>query len=146
MAIPLSYLEKPASWKAIDVLSEVRFKSSLSGGKGGQHANKVSTRMELYWTPANSTVLGEETIARIIDKLSARLSNEGEIRLVCEEERSQLMNKEKVIDKFYKLLASCFEEPKPRRASKPTKSSIANRLVAKKVRKDIKKGRGKIDF
>lgn len=61
MAIPLSYLEKPASWKAIDVLSEVRFKSSLSGGKGGQHANKVSTRMELYWTPANSTVLGEET-------------------------------------------------------------------------------------
>jgi ribosome-associated protein len=102
--------------------------------------------MELYWNPANSTVLGEDTIARIIVKQSARLSNEGEIRLVCEEERSQLMNKEKVIDKFYKLLASCFEEPKPRRASKPTKSSIANRLVAKKVRKDIKKGRGKIDF
>jgi len=146
MAIPLSYLEKPASWKTIDVLSEVRFKSSLSGGKGGQHANKVSTKMELYWTPATSTVLGEETIARIIDKLAIKLSNEGEIRLVCEEERSQLMNKEKVIDKFYKLLASCFEEPKPRRASKPTKSSIANRLVAKKVRKDIKKGRGKIDF
>jgi ribosome-associated protein len=146
MAIPLSYFEKPASWKTIDVLSEVRFKSSLSGGKGGQHANKVSTKMELYWTPATSTVLGEETIARIIDKLSARLNNEGEIRLVCEEERSQLMNKEKVIDKFYKLLASCFEEPKPRRASKPTQSSIANRLVAKKVRKDIKKGRGKIDF
>ena len=146
MAIPLSYLEKPSSWKTMDVLTEVRFKSSLSGGKGGQHANKVSTKMELYWTPADSVVLGEETKARIIDKLNTKLSNEGEIRLVCEEERSQLMNKEKVTDKFYKLLASCFEEPKPRRASKPTKSSVANRLVAKKVRKDIKKGRGKIDF
>lgn len=146
MAIPFSYLEKPSSWKTMDILSEVRFKSSLSGGKGGQHTNKVSTKMELYWTPALSTIIGEESIARIIEKLGSKLSSEGELRLVCEEERSQLMNKEKVIEKFYKLLASCFEEPKPRRASKPTKSSIATRLTGKKIRKDIKKGRGKIDF
>ncbi len=146
MAIPLSFLEQPSSWHTIDVLGEVRFKASLSGGKGGQHTNKVSTKMELYWTPALSSVLGEETKARIIDKLANKLNSEGELRLVCEEERSQMMNKERVIEKFYKLLASCFEEPKPRRATKATKSSIANRLVAKKVRKDIKKGRGKIDF
>jgi ribosome-associated protein len=145
MATSFSHLQQPAFWKTLDVLGEVRFKSSLSGGKGGQHTNKVSTKMELYWMPAASTVVEEEAKERIIRKLGKRLSNEGEIRLVCEEERSQILNKEKLIHKFYKLLASCFHEPKVRKPSKPTKSSIANRLVGKKARKEVKKGRGRVD-
>jgi ribosome-associated protein len=146
MAISLTYLQQPASWKEIDVLSEVRFKTSLSGGKGGQHVNKVSTKMELYWTPAHSAMLENEAKERIVQKLADRLNSEGELRLVCDEVRSQMMNKERLIEKFYKLLASCFKEPKPRRATKPTKSSVVNRLDEKKVRKEVKKGRGKIDY
>lgn len=146
MDYTFSYLQQTSSWKEIDILSEVRFKASLSGGSGGQNVNKVSTKMELYWTPANSTILDEKTKNRLISKLAKKLNTEGELRIVCDEERSQLLNKVKLIEKFYALLANCFKEPKLRRKSKPTKSSITNRLDEKKVRKEIKKGRGKIDY
>ncbi len=134
---------KPSTWKTIGIIQEVKFKASLSGGKGGQHVNKTSTKAELYWTPANSSLLDEESIQKIISKLSKDLSNEGELRLVCEEERSQLKNKEKVTEKFYKLLASCFKIKKVRKATKPSKASIAKRLESKTKRKEIKKGRRK---
>jgi ribosome-associated protein len=136
---------KPSTWKALGIIQEVKFKASLSGGKGGQHVNKTSTKAELYWTPANSVLLDEESIQKIISKLSKDLSNEGELRLVCEEERSQLKNKEKVTEKFYQLLASCFKIKKPRKATKPSKASITRRLESKTKRKEIKKGRRKTE-
>ena len=135
--------DKPSTWKTLNIIQEVKFKASLSGGKGGQHVNKTSTKVELYWTPADSTLLDQETIQKIISKLSKDLSNEGELRLVCEEERSQLKNKEKVIEKFYKILADCFKIKKPRKPTKPSKVSITKRLEAKSKRKEIKKGREK---
>ncbi|MBC7391307.1 MAG: aminoacyl-tRNA hydrolase [Opitutaceae bacterium] len=136
----------PANWQQTDIIKEVTFKATLSGGSGGQNVNKVSSKMELYWSPGNCVVLDQEKKDKILLKLAPKLSGTGEIRLVCDEERSQLQNKEKLITKFYRLLASCFEEQKARRASKPTKSSVANRLEGKKFKKEIKKGRGKIDF
>jgi ribosome-associated protein len=136
---------KPSTWKALGIIQEVKFKASLSGGKGGQHVNKTSTKAELYWTPANSSLLDEDSINKIISKLSKDLSNEGELRLVCEEERSQLKNKEKLTEKFYKLLASCFKIKKLRKATKPSKASITKRLEGKTKRKEIKKGRRKME-
>jgi ribosome-associated protein len=133
---------KPITWKTLGIIQEVKFKASLSGGKGGQHVNKTSTKAELYWTPANSTLLDRESIDKIITKLSKDLSNEGELRLVCEEERSQLKNKERVTEKFYKLLANCFKIKKPRKPTKPSKASIKKRLETKSKRKEIKKERG----
>ncbi len=132
---------KPTTWKTLGIIHEVKFKASLSGGKGGQHVNKTSTKVELYWTPANSSLLDQESIEKTISKLSKDLSNEGELRLVCEEERSQLKNKEKVTEKFYKLLASCFIVRKKRKPTKIPKSVIAKRLNDKAKRKEIKKGR-----
>jgi len=141
-----AYFTVPANWQQTDILKEVTFKATLSGGSGGQNVNKVSSKMEMYWTPANCVFLDQEKIDKILLKLNLKLSSTGELRLVCDEERSQLQNKEKLITKFYKLLASCFIEQKPRRASKPTKSSVANRLDGKKIKKEVKKGRGKIDY
>ena len=146
MHYTLSFLKEAENWKTTSVINEVRFKASLSSGSGGQNVNKVSSKMELYWNPSLSTFLETEAKTKIIFRLNSRLSNEGEIRLVCDEERSQFMNKEKLILKFYRLLASCFIEQKSRKPSKPTRTSIANRLGEKKLRKDIKKGRGKIDY
>jgi ribosome-associated protein len=141
----MNEFHKPFTWKTIGIIQEVKFKASLSGGKGGQHVNKTSTKAELYWTPANSSLLDDESINKIISKLSKDLSNEGELRLVCEEERSQLKNKEKVTEKFYKLLASCFKIKKARKATKPSKASITRRLESKTKRKEIKKGRRKTE-
>lgn len=146
MDYPFAFLQQPSSWQEIGILNEVRFKASLSGGKGGQNVNKVSTKMEMYWKPAATTILEGQAKERVVFKLQHKLSNDGELRLVCDEERSQLLNKEKLIQKFFALLSKCFQEPKARKKSKPTKSSIAERLNEKKARKDVKKGRGKVDY
>src|SRR5436190_23135259 len=103
----------PETWRNSGIIKEVNFKASLSGGKGSQNVNKVNTKVELYWTPGNSFILSDDQKIRIISKLSSKLNNEGELRIVAEEERSQLKNKETAKEKFYKLIASCFKEKKP---------------------------------
>ena len=136
-------LYSPEVWRESGILREVKFKASLSGGKGGQNVNKVNTKVELYWTPANSCLLDEEQKHKVISRLSAKLSNEGGLRVVSEEERSQLKNKQKAIEKFYALLASCFKEKKKRKATKPSKSSVKKRIDTKLKRKDVKQNRKK---
>ena len=135
----------PSTWDSLGIISEVKFKASLSGGKGGQHVNKTSTKAELYWSPADSSLIDEDAKAKIISKLSKELSNEGELRLVCEEERSQLKNKAKVTEKFFKLLASCFKIVKPRKATKVPKSVVKKRLESKSKRKEVKQNRRKLE-
>lgn len=134
----------PAYWKTIGILQETRFQTSLSGGKGGQNVNKVNTKAELYWAPEMSAVVSQEVKERLLYKLASKLNKDGELRIVCEEDRSLLKNKTKAIDKLCILLASCFKEPKARKASKPTKASVTRRLDEKKNRKDVKDGRKKI--
>ncbi len=138
-----SSYQKTETWKILGVLKEVRFKASLSGGKGGQNVNKVSTKIELYWTPAASKLIDEEVKEVLLTKLAGKLSQEGELRIVCEEDRSQLKNKEKAIIKFYKLITACFKVQKKRKATKPTKSSVAKRLEGKSKQKTIKANRRK---
>lgn len=131
-------------WKSTNILSEVVFKAALSGGKGGQHVNKTSTKVELYWSPKESVFFSELYKELLVSKLAKLLSNEGSIRIVCEESRSQLKNKEKAVAKFYELLSSCFEYKEPRKATKVPKSVVKKRLDNKSKRKEIKQGRKKL--
>jgi len=133
-------------WESTGIDKEVKIKASLSGGKGGQNVNKVSTKAELYWTPQESKLLTEDQKSKIISKLASRLSHEGELRLVSDEERSLIKNKEKALEKFYSLIAGCFKEKKKRKATKPSKTSVQKRLKNKGKRKDIKAGRKKPDY
>lgn len=141
--LSLSSYQKSDTWENLGILKEVRFKASLSGGKGGQNVNKVSTKIELYWTPAESKLIEEEVKQILLTKLAGKLSQEGELRIVCEEERSQLKNKEKAVEKFYKLITACFKVQKKRKATKPTKSSVTKRLEGKSKQKTIKANRRK---
>jgi ribosome-associated protein len=136
----------PETWRKSDIIKEVKFKASLSGGKGGQNVNKVSTKAELYWAPASSTILSQEQKERVILKLSSKLSQEGVLRLVSDEERSQLRNKEKVSEKFFMLLASCFTFKKKRRPTKRSKGSHERRLGSKSIKKEIKKNRRRPEY
>jgi ribosome-associated protein len=138
--------QKISALEKIGILREVKFKASLSGGKGGQNVNKVSTKIELYWKPADSKILNEEIKNKILSKIGSKLNKEGELRIVCEENRSQLKNKQKAIEKFYKLLTNCFKEKKKRRSTKPTKSSVKKRLEGKSKQKNLKAGRKKPEF
>jgi ribosome-associated protein len=141
--LSLSSYQKTETWENLGILKEVRFKASLSGGKGGQNVNKVSTKIELYWTPAESKLIEEEVKEVLLTKLASKLSHEGELRVVCEEDRSQLKNKEKAMEKFYKLITACFKIQKKRKATKPTKSSVTKRLEGKSKQKTIKANRRK---
>jgi ribosome-associated protein len=139
----LSIYQKAETWENLGIVKELRIKASLSGGKGGQNVNKVSTKIELYWTPSESKLLEEEVKQILLTKLSSKLSQEGELRVVCEEDRSQLKNKEKAIQKFYRLLTACFVTHKKRKATRPTKASVKKRLDGKSKKKLIKANRNK---
>lgn len=123
--------------------SELQFKTSRSGGSGGQNVNKVSTKVELNFNIVNSQLLTPEQKTILLEKLSAKLTKEGFLQVVSQTERTQLGNKNKVIDKFYKLIEKAFFVPKKRKPSKPSKAAKEKRLLTKKRNSEIKKMRNK---
>jgi ribosome-associated protein len=110
------------------LLREVSFKTSRSGGKGGQNVNKVSSKVELNLDIARSTLFSNEQKQLLSEKLSKRINSEGILQVITEEERSQLLNKERSLDKLILLITRALHRPKLRKATKPKKSSIEKRL------------------
>lgn len=127
-----------------EILKEVVFKTSRSGGKGGQNVNKVSTKVELVFHIENSLSFTDEQKQLLLDMLSNQIDSEGFLHVVSQASRSQLENKMIAIAKFFKLLKSAFVIKKTRKASKPTKSAIDKRIKSKKLTGDKKKLRAKI--
>lgn len=125
------------------LLPAITFKTSRSGGKGGQNVNKVASKADLNFNLDASDVFTAEQKERIRQKLSSRLNADKLVQVVSEEERSQLMNKERCLEKLYFLLKSALNEPKKRKATKPKKSSIEQRLQQKHQQALKKLGRRK---
>ncbi|MFX0556161.1 alternative ribosome rescue aminoacyl-tRNA hydrolase ArfB [Maribacter sp. CXY002] len=125
------------------ILAELQFKAIRSSGPGGQHANKVSSKVELSYNLSDSAGLTEKEKSRLLLKLKSKLSNTGQLQLQCDESRSQHKNKELAIDRFFKLLENALKVPKKRKRTKPTKSSIEKRLTSKKRTALKKAHRGK---
>jgi len=111
-----------------DLLRNISFKVSRSGGKGGQHVNKVSSRVELNYDFEESALLTEEQKMLIRAKLSNRMTSSGLIQVIADEERSQFLNKENAIEKLGHILKRAIQIQKPRKATKPKKSSVEKRL------------------
>ena len=128
------------------ILNELQFKAIRSSGPGGQHANKVSSKVELSFQIAASDGLTERQKKRLLLKLGNKLSKEGVLILQCDESRSQHKNKDLVIKRFFKLLEKSLIVPKARKKSKPTRSSIEKRLKSKKIASLKKINRSKRDF
>lgn len=121
---------------------EVKYRTSGSSGPGGQHVNKVSTKVELIFDVMNSTVLSNKQKEIIVEKLQNRITKDGLLVLQCDESRSQFKNKEIVFERFINLIEQALKPVKKRKPTRPTKSSVQKRLKDKKKlseKKDMRK-------
>ncbi|MFB9845229.1 alternative ribosome rescue aminoacyl-tRNA hydrolase ArfB [Mucilaginibacter ginsenosidivorans] len=126
-----------------DLQKEVIYKTSRSGGKGGQNVNKVSTKVELLFDIERSLLFSDEEKQRLTEKLQSRLNRDGYLQVMSEEERSQYLNKERAIEKLVLILTKALHQPKKRKATKPTKAMIAARLGNKRQQSAKKAARKK---
>ncbi len=125
-----------------EIIKAVTFKTSRSGGKGGQNVNKVSSKVELIFNPATAAFLTDEERGLLTERLAGRLDQEGDLHIVSQEDRSQLLNKEKTIAKLITLLKSALHVPKKRKPTKVPKAVIRKRLADKQsvaVKKESRK-------
>jgi ribosome-associated protein len=129
-----------------DFSPEWKFTMSRSSGKGGQNVNKLSTKVELHFDYLNSNLLNDEQKNLVAKKLDGFINKDGILKIVSQEDRSQLLNKNNTIEKFYDLLEKAFKKKKKRIPTKRSKESKLKRLKAKKIRSETKKSRGKLDF
>ena len=128
------------------LLNQLSFRTSRSSGAGGQHVNKVSSRVELRFDVAGSLWLTEFQKIRIQEKLASRITGQGELIVVSEKSRSQHQNKEDCIERFLELLNQALKPEKKRVPTRPSKTSRLKRLEKKKQHSLKKDQRRKPDL
>ncbi|OEK09301.1 peptide chain release factor 1 [Flavivirga aquatica] len=125
------------------ILRELKFKAISSSGSGGQHVNKVASKVELVFNLFESSVFNSEQKERLRVKLQHRLTKDFILILQCDESRSQHKNKELVIKRFLRLIKFALIIPKRRIPTKTPKSVIRRRLKNKSKLSDKKINRRK---
>ena len=126
-------------------LPEIVFQTSRSSGPGGQNVNKVESRVELRFHLQDSQVLTEEQKALILEKLANQLTADGLLLVTAQDDRSQYRNKEIALVRFHELLLKSLRRPKPRKATRPSKSAVRKRLEGKKIHGEKKANRRRLE-
>lgn len=120
---------------------ELRFTASRSGGPGGQHVNKVATRVTLHYDIRGSSTLSDEQKSRIVSELAKRVSRDGVLCLHSGRRRSQSANRAAAIERFRELIRDALEPDVPRVPTRPSAGSRERRMEDKRRRTKIKQGR-----
>lgn len=114
------------------LLPFVQFQTSRSGGAGGQHVNKVETKVTVLFDISAATFLSVDDKNRVKKRLSNRLQADGLLQVTSQATRSQLRNRELALQKLVELLSNALATEKPRKATKPSKAAVQKRLDAKR--------------
>jgi ribosome-associated protein len=126
--------------------SELDVRVSRSSGAGGQHVNKTSSRVEIFWNVSASRALDDEQRTRLSEKLGSRMTSDGSIRVVASDMRSQTRNRELAEERLADLVRRALLVPKKRRATKPSRAAKEARLESKRRRSTKKAERRKSSF
>lgn len=125
---------------------ELELRVSRSSGAGGQHVNKTSSRVEIFWNIVSSRALTDDQRARLRQKLAVRLTSDGSIRVVASDTRSQTRNREIAEERLAEVIARSLVVPRKRKPTKPTKASREARLEDKRRQSSKKRERSERSF
>lgn len=124
-----------------ELLKELTFKFTRSGGAGGQHVNKVSSKVLLQWPVLVSACLDEEEKLLIMERWSNRINKDAVFQLECDTDRSQLKNKEIAIARFLNIITTTLIPTKRRKKTKIPYGKVLNRLDRKAKQSEKKNNR-----
>ena len=122
---------------------ELDFSAVRSSGPGGQHVNRTSSAVLIVWDFMNSMILTDAQKMTLRHRLVRRLNKDGALQMRSEEQRDQSSNKQEAIRKLHAVVQLALTPQKPRKATKPTRSSVRRRVESKAHRSEIKSWRKK---
>jgi ribosome-associated protein len=123
------------------IIQELGYKAVRSSGAGGQNVNKVASKVVLSFDLANSQSLTDEEKALAETRLASRLTTEKVLILQCDEDRSQIRNKDIVTRRFLEVMDNALKEVKPRKATKIPRAVIKKRIENKRRQSEVKQSR-----
>jgi ribosome-associated protein len=121
--------------------AELQVGFARSGGPGGQNVNKVESKVELRWNPAQSAVLGDADRDWLIERLAGRLTQAGDLLVTSTRTRDQAKNRDDAMTKMGAIVRAALERPKPRKRRQPSRAAKERRIQEKKRRAEVKQAR-----
>ena len=124
---------------------ELAIAFARAGGPGGQNVNKVSSKVELRWNPTTSAALTDEDRAWLVHRLRSRLTTDGTLIVTSTATRDQGKNRDDATSKLALIVRAALDRPKPRRATRPSRSAKRRRVADKRHHAEIKRNRSSRD-